>query len=171
MPTSLAFDPGDALFCAWMEENPNTESSLFVDVDGRSTELIKERFPTLSFETQVDKLEPPLMGDYQNLRIVYLVRNTLWNYSDEVCVKFLQRCALALQRSPHAVLLLNEMASPGRGMFERHVEKRYRRRDVTVMTMHNAKQRTEEEWNDLFAKASPDLIVGPSPSYQQRTAC
>ena len=94
---------------------------------------------------------------------VYLVRNILWNCSDDDCVKILQTFVPAMANSPDAVLLVNEMLSPALGTFDRHVEKGYRRRDVTVMTMHNAKQRTEEDWKALFAEASANFTVGPNP--------
>lgn len=64
-----------------------------------------------------------------------------------------------MRESPGAVLLVNEMLSPAPGTFERNVEKSYRRRDVTVLTMHNAKQRTEDEWRELFVEASPEFEV------------
>lgn len=137
-----------------------------MDVEGRNTTLLADQFPALSFQTQVDKFKPQPTGDPDNVLLVYLVRNILWNCSDEDCVKTLQTFVPAMEKSPDTVLLVNEMMSPAAGTFERHVEKGYRRRDVTVMTMHNAKQRTEEEWKALFAKASPNFMVGANPPFR-----
>ena len=131
-----------------------------MDVEGRNSAFLAERFPALSFQNQVDKFNPQPTEDSDNVLFVYLVRNILWNCSDEDCVKIIQTFVPAMKKSPDTVLLVNEMMSPAAGTFECHVEKAYRRRDVTVMTMHNAKQRTEEEWKALFAKASPNFTVG-----------
>ena len=117
-----------------------------------------DHFPALSFETQDDpcKLQP-IKNSVQSP--VYLVRNILWNCSDDDAVKILRTFVPELEKSLDAILLVNEMMSPATGTFDRHVEKGYRRRDVTVMTMHNAKQRTEEDWRALFTEASPNLSV------------
>lgn len=87
----------------------------------------------------------------------------LWNCSDDEVVEVLRGFLPVLERDPAAVLLINEMLSPAPGMFKPHVEEAYRRRDVTTMTMHNAKQRTEDEWRGLFALASPHLEVCSFP--------
>ena len=134
-----------------------------MDVEGRSTAFLADQFPALHFQTQVDKFKPQPTGDSDNVLLVYLIRNILWNCSDEDCVQILQSLIPAMQRSPDLILLVNEMMSPEARRFERHVEKGYRRRDVTVMTMHNAKQRTEEEWKALFTKASPNFTVSANP--------
>ena len=130
-----------------------------VDVEGRNSAFLADRFPALSLQTQADKFELRSAPDSNDRALVYLIRNTLWNFSHEDCIKILRTFVPALERSPANVLLVNEMMSPARGTFERHIEKGYRRRDVTVMTMHNAKQRNEEEWKALFAQASPKLTV------------
>ena len=136
-----------------------------MDVEGRNTAFLADQFPALSFETQVDKFKPQPTEGPDKVLLVYLVRNILWNCSDEDCVKILQTFVPVMEESPDTVLLVNEMMSPAGGTFERHVEKGYRRRDVTVMTMHNAKQRTEEEWKALFTKASPNFTVGANPPF------
>lgn len=137
-----------------------------MDVEGRNTAFLADQFPGLSFQIQVDKFKPQPTGDPESVLLVYLVRNILWNCSDEDCIKIFQTFVPAMEKSPDTVLLVNEMISPAAGTFECHVEKRYRRRDVTVMTMHNAKQRTEEEWKALFAKASPNFTVGATPPFR-----
>ena len=77
-----------------------------------------------------------------------------------------------METDGEAVLLVNEMMSPERGRFDKHVEQAYRRRDVTVMTMHNAKQRTEEEWRGVIWKASERFVVSVfSFIYLQSARC
>ena len=137
-----------------------------MDVEGRNTAFLTEHFPNLSSQTQVDKFKPQPVPNHDNTLLVYMVKNILWNCSDEDCTKVFQAFIPAMQKSPDTVLLVNEMMSPDAGTFERHVEKGYRRREVTVMTMHNAKQRTEEEWEALFAKASPNFTVAATPPFQ-----
>lgn len=136
-----------------------------MDVEGRNTAFLADQFPALSVQTPVDNCMPQPTGDLDDKQMVYLIRNTLWNCSDEEGIKTLQTFVPAMEKSPNTVLLVNEMMSPAAGTFEPHIEKSYRRRDVTVMTMHNAKQRTEGEWKELFAKASLNFTVGGTPPF------
>lgn len=107
---------------------------------------------------QRDMFKPQPIDDADRV-LAYVLRNVLWNWSDEDCVKLLQTFVPVMEKSPQTVVLVTDGISPARGTFESHVEKVYRRRDVTVMTMHNTKQRTEEEWREVFAKASPHFMV------------
>ncbi len=155
--------------------------------NGHVSTFLAEQFPELSFEVQdisqtlLTKGQQALpSGLQQRIRfnqrdmfkaqpvedagkvLAYVLRNVLWNWSDEDCIKILQTFVPVMEASPEVVVLVNDGMSPARGTFEPHVEKAYRRRDVTVMTMHNTKQRTEEEWRELFAKASPHFKVSLS---------
>ncbi len=130
-----------------------------MDVEGRSASILANQFPEMSFKSQVNRFEPQPIACAKNTTLVYLVRNMFWNHSDAECIKILRAFVPAMRESPGAVLLVNEMLSPAPGTFERNVEKSYRRRDVTVLTMHNAKQRTEDEWRELFVEASPEFEV------------
>ena len=130
-----------------------------MDVEGRNASILANKFPEMSFRYQVNRHEPQTIASPRDTLLVYLVRNILWNHSDAECIKILRAFEPAMRKSPGAVLLVNEMLSPAPGTFERNVEKSYRRRDVTVLTMHNAKQRTEDEWRALFVEASPDFKV------------
>ena len=147
--------------------------------------LLAEQFPGLSFEVQDisqtsstlgrqalspaleqrikfkprDIFEPQPTEDADKM-LACVIRNVLWNRSDEDCVKLLRSFVPVLEKSPQTVVLVNEMISPARGTFSLPIETAYRRRDVTVMTMHNAKQRTVEEWRGLFIEASPHFKVG-----------
>lgn len=111
----------------------------------------------IKFE-QRDFFEPRPIEDADKA-LAYIVWNVLWNWSDEDCIKLLQTFIPIMKKSPQTVLLINDGISPARGTFEIHVEKAYRRRDVTVMTMHNTKQRTEGEWRDVFTRANPHFKV------------
>ena len=62
-----------------------------------------------------------------------------------------------MQKSRDTILLVNEMMSTETGTFERHVEKGYRRKDVTVMTMHNAQQSIGRGVEGIVRKGEPEL--------------
>ncbi len=184
----IALDPGNALFCDWFKSNKQADRNLVVDVgggNGHISSFLAEQFPDLSFEVQdisttlltqgKEALTPELQQRIKfNQRdmlqeqpieaadhvLAYVLRNVLWNWSDEDCVKLLQTFIPVMEKSQHTTVLVNDGISPARGTFEPHIEKAYRRRDVTVMTMHNTKQRTEEEWRAVFRKASPHFQVG-----------
>ena len=182
-----ALDPGNALFRNWIEENRKEGHNLVVDASGAKghvSRFLAGEFPELTFEiqdvsqalltkaqqalspalqkrikfNQHDKFEPQPIPDTDKV-LAYVLKNVLWNRSDEESIRILQAFIPALEKSPQTVILLNDGISPVRGMFESHVEEAYRRRDVTVMTMHNNKQRTEQEWRELFTKASPQFQV------------
>jgi hypothetical protein len=91
--------------------------------------------------------------------LVYTIYNILWNMSDEQCVKVLQTLVPVFESRLRVVLLVNELVSPEAGTFKPYDEKIFRRRDVTLTTMHNVKQRTEREWIALVQKASPFYTV------------
>lgn len=183
----LVLDPGNNLFLDWFKSHPVLEQNLVVDVRGKDGSLSKslaEIFPILRFEVQDSsqvflshgqKSLPPSLKDRITFQqredflpqhtntadkvFAYVIRNVLWNLSDNDCITLLQMFTSALQQSPNSVLLVNELLSPLKGSFESHVEQAYRRRDVTLMTMHNVKQRTEDEWTDLLTKAMPGFEV------------
>lgn len=90
---------------------------------------------------------------------VFLLRSALWCLDDESCIRLLRSFIPALQHPSRPILLVNDLVSPAWGTFEPHVERAFRRRDVTLMTMHNAKQRTSREWAALFREASDRFAV------------
>lgn len=132
---------------------------MVIDVGWRSTPYLADQFPALCFENQADKHKSHGVEHTDKTQHVYLIRNILWNCSDNEAINVLKTFMLPLEKSANTILLVNEMMSPATGTFPRYIEKGYRRRDVTVMTMHNAKQRTEKEWRALFAEASPNSTV------------
>lgn len=106
-----------------------------------------------------DNLDPQPIMDADKVA-AYVIRNVLWNWSDKDAIELLQTFVPVLQKSPSTPILVSDGISPSRKSFDPHVEQAYRRRDITMMTMHNVKQRTHGEWTDLFARASPHFKVG-----------
>jgi hypothetical protein len=105
--------------------------------------------------------------------IVFLIRSVVWNMSDTAVTELLRSFIPCLERrqadGPAPCLLICDLVSPAFGTFESHVEKAFRRRDVTLMTMHNVQQRTSKEWGNLIGKADPRFKVSASPFSTQCT--
>ena len=118
---------------------------------------LAKQFPNLNFESAVTVNDA---CGQSKMVLAYTVRNIFWNKSDQEVIDCVRGFVQTLEQHPQTSLLLNEMLSPGRGDFDGALEHAYRRRDLTTMTMHNAKQRKEAEWRALFAKASPQWKVG-----------
>lgn len=115
-------------------------------------------FVNYLFPSDIRDFNPPVDGT------IYHLHGALWNYPDEECVTIIRVLAGILEKSPAAVVLVNDLMSPQPGTApENHPDKIYRRRDVTVMTMHNAKIRTAQEWHALFLEAHPDIKVSQEP--------
>lgn len=101
-----------------------------------------------------------LGGDDGDVRqTVFLLRGVLWNLDNSEVIKLLQRFIPAMQRRDKPLLLISDLVSPAWGTFEPHVERAFRRRDVTLMTMHNVQQRTANEWAALIRNAHPHFKV------------
>lgn len=112
----------------------------------------------IMFTQSNDKFDPQPTGDTEKVT-AYVIRNVFWNWSDNDVTRLLQTFVPVLEKSPGTVILICDGISPGRKAFDPHVELAYRRRDLTMMTMHNVKQRTEKEWREVFAQASPCFEV------------
>ena len=122
--------------------------------------FLAEQFPNLKFKSAATVSDA---CDQSETVLAYTVRNIFWNKSDQEVIDTVKGFVKTLEQHPQSSLLLNEMLSPGSGEFEGALEHAYRRRDFTTMTMHNAKQRKEAEWRELFAQASPQWKVGARP--------
>lgn len=121
--------------------------------------LPPDLLPRITY-TKRDIFTPqPAPSSPDNPTLAFILRNVLWNLSDSEAITLLRTFITVLEASPETVILVNDMLSPAHGEFDAQTEKAYRRRDVTVMTMHNAKQRTEEDWRELFEAASPHFLV------------
>lgn len=181
------YDPGNVLFSQWFRSHENTDRNFVVNVGGGKSQVwpvLADNFPALKIEvrdasqallTQRQQAMAPQLEGRVTFRqhdlyatqpledaeqvYAYVMWNVCWNLDDADCVKLLQTFVPVLEASPQTILLINEGMSPPKGMFEQHIDHAYRRRDVTAMTMHNTKLRSEEEWRSLFNEASPYFRV------------
>jgi hypothetical protein len=186
--TKLALDPADSLLRLHLPKTPFQDTMRIVEIGGRygfaSINLFKER-PDLEFEIRCESqqflnqgkelvdtssldritfsgihslLDPPPARDSTNVT-TYIVRNIFWNWTDSDAIKLLRVLLPTLRGSPHASILVTDGVSPEPKQFPQHVEIAYRRRDITTMTMHNVKQRTQREWLQLYSSVDPALSV------------
>ncbi|KAL8974392.1 MAG: hypothetical protein Q9197_001361 [Variospora fuerteventurae] len=199
MLTAIALDPADNLIHAWFQRNPPPDRTKVVEIGGRygfASVSLAEKKARLSFEIRCDSqdflrsgesqvgpeskariafnyvpsLFGPLPPEDSDTVLVYLIRNLFWNWADEDAVRLLQTLLPTLRASPATRILVADGVSPSAKEFPPHVEIAYRRRDVTTMTMHNVKQRTQAEWLALFAPVDPALTVKTSLSWSANAA-
>ena len=200
MLTISALDPADSLVRKWFLDEALPHPSKVVELGGRygfaSVALIEER-RELSFEVRCDSLDllrrgEALVKPSSRARIafthvpslsdgvcaedastvsVYVVRNLFWNWSDDDVVAMLQNLVPVLKAMPSTRILVTDGVSPASKEFPPHVEIAYRRRDVTTMTMHNVKQRSQTEWLVLFARVDPSLRVSNLVAQSKRCSC
>ncbi|RSM19354.1 hypothetical protein CDV31_001776 [Fusarium ambrosium] len=157
-------DPGNQLLETWFSENlekatcPRTVVDL-VRTPETASRFLTEKFPSLELEVQQlpKDISQFALEDEPEAPRVYLFKSILWNLPDRECICILSNLLVATRRSKNSVILVNDLLSPSPGTFEPHVDKAYRRRDVTVMAMHNAKLRTKEEWDSIFRKCHPGI--------------
>tara|TARA_R110002003_G_scaffold234_2_gene16898 strand:- start:9711 stop:10445 length:735 start_codon:yes stop_codon:yes gene_type:complete len=185
----IALDPADSLLRKHIPENgPSSGRTKIVEIGGRygfaSTSLVAER-AKLCFEVRCDSqdflqrgeaLVPPSSKERINFTkltsslevfstsdstnvLAYVVRNVFWNWTDDDAVKLLQALLPTLRDVSSSRILVTDGVSPAPKQFPPHVEIAYRRRDITTMTMHNVKQRTQAEWLKMFARVHPSLKV------------
>lgn len=189
MLTAIALDPADSLIQGWFQQNPPTDRTEVVEIGGRygfaSVSMVEEEKTPLSFEvrcdsrdflrrgealvgsksksriafTHIPSLLDPLPSDDSNTVMAYMIRNLFWNWADDDAIRLLQTLLPTLRASPSTRILVTDGVSPSSKEFPPHVEIAYRRRDVTTMTMHNVKQRTQAEWLAMFARVDPALKV------------
>ncbi|KAF2655739.1 putative O-methyltransferase [Lophiostoma macrostomum CBS 122681] len=103
----------------------------------------------------------------------FLIRSVLWSLPDDAVIELLQSFVPSLQRhqtgGPAPCLLICDLVSPAYGTFAPHIEKAFRRRDVTLMTMHNVQQRTAKEWRNLIRKADGRFKATYSERYSSHS--
>ncbi|KAI4115854.1 MAG: hypothetical protein LQ338_007798 [Usnochroma carphineum] len=185
---SKSLDPADTLVQGWFERNTASNRTKVVEIGSRygfaSVSLVAKK-PELSFEVRCDSqdllrggealVEPeseariaftyvpslfdPLPSDDSSTVLVYVIRNLFWNWTDDSAVELLQTLLPTLRTTPSTQILVTDGVSPSPREFPPYVEIAYRRRDVTTMTMHNVKQRTQAEWLAMFAQVDPALKV------------
>lgn len=125
--------------------------------------LLQEKYPDIKYSRQdlsqlkVADEQIRAKGPFQ--ATVYLLKSILWRCPDQDCIEVLRDLSRLLMQNRRSLILFNDLVSPEPGAFEPHVEKAYRRRDVTVVTMHNARLRTATEWTSIIRQANPEFIV------------
>lgn len=199
MLTATALDPGDTMFREWFQCDRSSSRTKVVEFGGRygfaSVSLVAQE-TKLSFEvrcdsqdflrrgealvkhqsksritfTQVSSLFGPLPPDDSENVLVYVIRNLFWNWTDDDAVKLLKTLLPTLRTTQSTYILVTDGVSPSPQDFPPHVEIAYRRRDVTTMTMHNVKQRTQAEWVALFSRVDPALKASRSLTSRGKTA-
>lgn len=152
-------DAGNEMVFEWLKARSEIMSdprTTVVVVAGKSIGAFAQRmaaaFHEVNFElrdTTPDTVDSS--GGY--LRRLFLLYGVLWILDDESCVALLRKFVPLLLHSSRPVLLVCDLVSPEKGQFEPHIELAFRRRDVTLMTMHNARQRTAKQWLALIGQA------------------
>lgn len=186
MLTVTALDPADSLIRGWIQRRLPPPLPKVVEIGGRygfaSVSLVSDQLE-LFFEVRCDSqdflrrgealvrpessrrisfshvpsfFDTPPQGDV-GVVWVYVIRNLFWNWTDIEAVKLLQTLLPVLRDNPLTRILVTDGVSPLPHEFPPHVEIAYRRRDITTMTMHNVKQRSQIEWLGLFAQVDPAL--------------
>ncbi|KAL1861559.1 Type I Iterative PKS [Diaporthe australafricana] len=163
-------DAGNEMVLDWVKsrhEMMADPKNSAVIVAGKSIGAFAERlaaaFPEVNFELRgatPDEVNPP--GGY--LRRLFLLYGVLWILDDENCVELLRKFVPLLSHPSRPILLVCDLVSPEKGQFDPHVELAFRRRDVTLMTMHNAQQRTAKKWAELIKTADSRFQV----SYKEK---
>ncbi|KAL8791883.1 MAG: hypothetical protein Q9195_005545 [Heterodermia aff. obscurata] len=195
---SASLDPGDAMIRGWFQSERPSNRTKVVEFGGRygfaSVSLVAKE-PKLTFEVRCDSQEflrrgealaghdstsritfthvsslfgPLPLDDSKNV-LVYVIRNLFWNWTDDDAVKLLKTLLPTLRITPSIHILVTDGISPSRRDFPPHVEVAYRRRDVTTMTMHNVKQRTQAEWLALFSRVDPALKASRPLNLETKT--
>ncbi|RAL00112.1 S-adenosyl-L-methionine-dependent methyltransferase [Aspergillus ibericus CBS 121593] len=183
---SRALDPADSLLESWIDQHPPTSRTKIVEIGGRygfaSVSLV-QKHPDLSFEVRCDSQDfldrgsaqvqsgcrdrisftrCPSLFDSQPVEDsrtvwVYVIQNLFWNWSDVDVIRLLRSLKEVSDKSTR--ILVTDGVSPLSGEFPAHEEIAYRRRDVTTMTMHNVKQRRQEEWVAVFGSVGENVQV------------
>ncbi|RAK87194.1 S-adenosyl-L-methionine-dependent methyltransferase [Aspergillus costaricaensis CBS 115574] len=183
---SRALDPADSLIEGYIQQHTPITKNKIAEIGGRygfaSVSLV-QKHPELSFEVRSDSQDFLDRGSAQvpssfRERIyftpcqsvfdsppacdthtvwLYVIRNLLWNWTDTDVVRLMRTIKQRVGASTR--ILVTDGVSPVSGQFPLHEEIAYRRRDVTTMSMHNVKQRTQEEWVGLFKQAAPGVRV------------
>ncbi|KAI1444514.1 S-adenosyl-L-methionine-dependent methyltransferase [Annulohypoxylon stygium] len=82
---------------------------------------------------------------------VYFFRWVFHNWSDKYSIKILRTLIPALK--PGAKIIINDTVIPGPGVMPKSMEIRMRSFDLTMTSMHNAKERELDEWAELLRSA------------------
>ncbi|KAI1175605.1 S-adenosyl-L-methionine-dependent methyltransferase [Nemania sp. FL0916] len=88
---------------------------------------------------------------------VYLLRWILHNWSDKYCMLILGALIPALKQGARILVAETCMPEPGEAPLWR--EKQHRVFDMTMAAGFNAKERSKKEWEALFSKVDPRLVL------------
>lgn len=152
-----------------LKKNPDIEYTFLgitrFPASGDYEYFMSQNFPKMTcqnyvFPEDLADFNPPVSSGGKEA-FIYVFNSILWNFPDAESVSILRFMADVMKNSPSSMLLVNDLLSPPPGCDSSWFgsDKAYRRRDVTVMTMHNAKIRTQREWRDIFLQANPDFKV------------
>lgn len=114
--------------------------------------------PQIKFK-HIETYSGPAVKDDLDTVSTYIIRNMLCNWPDEECEALLHTMLPVLRASADTSILVTDGLSPTLGEFPPDVEIAFRRRDITMMAMHNVKQRNAQEWLSLFRRVDPALEV------------
>ncbi|EKG17449.1 O-methyltransferase family 2 [Macrophomina phaseolina MS6] len=87
---------------------------------------------------------------------VYFMRMILHDWPDKYCIRILEKLVPALKDGSKVVcceVILPETASPT------CTDRCLRRMDLTMLAIHNATERTETQWRQLFARVDPRFTL------------
>jgi demethylsterigmatocystin 6-O-methyltransferase len=92
---------------------------------------------------------------------IYHFRQILHDWPDEYCVRILQRTQRAM--GPCSTILIDEVVMPERGAHWMVTQ-----RDLTMLALFNAGERTEQQWRSLILQAG--LVLESIRPYDERMA-
>ncbi|KAF2264998.1 putative O-methyltransferase [Lojkania enalia] len=87
---------------------------------------------------------------------VYLLRWILHDWSDQRAISILRNLIPALKNG--ANVIVQEFILPEPGMLPSYHEKTIRNMDIAMKAVFNSKERSIEDWKELFEKADPRFI-------------
>jgi hypothetical protein len=93
---------------------------------------------------------------------VYLTRATFHNHNDEESVRMLRALVPALEgRNDNPILLINDVIVPERpeGDVTMAEANQLRQMDLLMLALFGAKERTENDWRQLFKKVDERLEI------------
>jgi 6-hydroxytryprostatin B O-methyltransferase len=79
-------------------------------------------------------------------------------WSPEDCVRILQQLASAMASEKSRIIVMDTVL-PMPGRISSVVERQLRVRDLAMLQLHGNHERTEEDWNAIFASTNPPLRV------------
>ncbi|KAF2728965.1 S-adenosyl-L-methionine-dependent methyltransferase [Polyplosphaeria fusca] len=88
---------------------------------------------------------------------VYLMRWVLHDFSDACAIKILRTIVPALKKGSRVMIM--DLIFPEPGTLPVWRERDLRQKDLQILTLFNAKERTLEEWKILFCTADPRLVL------------